>query len=67
MPLGLGLDVSTGTSTPPTSSANSSIQSFTIFGYLSRSEQRDRRQHIGQRNADIPVVSEAHGYLILWL
>lgn len=34
MPLGFGLDVSTGTSTPFISSGNSSKQSLTILGYL---------------------------------
>lgn len=34
MPFGFGSAVFTGTSTPPTISACSSIESFTILGYL---------------------------------
>ena len=34
MPFGLIPEVSTGTSTPSTASGTSSMQSFTIFGYL---------------------------------
>jgi hypothetical protein len=39
MPLGLGCDVSTGTSVPPTHSGASSTTSTMILGYFSLSQR----------------------------